>query len=166
MTNYKSHFLGGMFVWLVSLGLFSYQFQGLALEQFFTFALTSFFICFLGSMLPDTDTPKSKIGGLLQLTVIVTALLFGVTKYFTNFNNPINSAINTIIVGATIFLIFILLRPKHRGATHRVRANIVYALIVFLFFFLSVGFYQAAFFGVIAFLSYFSHLVLDKQVVF
>ena len=155
-----------MVVWLLSLGLFWFQFRGLSFESLFAFALTSFFICFLGSLLPDTDTPKSKIGGLLQLTVLVTALLFGASRYFQNFNNPVNSAINTVIVAAAIFLMFIFMRPRHRGATHTLRANLVYGLMVFLFFFLSGGFYEAAFFGVIAFLSYFSHLVLDKQVTF
>ena len=137
MSNYKTHFLGGMAVWVLSLGLFWFQFSGLSFEAMFTFALTSFFICFLGSLLPDTDTPKSKIGGLLQLTVLVTALLFGATRYFRNLNNPITSAINTIIVGATIFLIFIFIRPHHRGATHTLRANLIYGLLTFLFFFSS-----------------------------
>lgn len=166
MSNYKVHFLGGMAVWLLSLGLFWYQFSGLAFGRLFAFALSSFFICFLGSLLPDTDTPKSKIGGLLQATVLATAFLFGATRYFHDFSTPVSSLVNTLIVTAAISLIFVLLRPRHRGATHRLKANLVYALVVFLVFFLSGGFYEAAFFGVIAFLSYFSHLVLDRQVVF
>ncbi len=166
MSNYKVHFLGGMAVWLFSLGLFWYQFSGRPVGQLLAFALTSFFICALGSLLPDTDTPKSKIGGLLQALVIATAFLFGATRYFHDFSTPVSSLVSTLIVTAVIFLMFVLLRPRHRGATHRIRANIVYALAVFLVFFLSSGFYDAAFFGVIAFLSYFSHLVLDRQVVF
>ncbi|MCK4327886.1 MAG: metal-dependent hydrolase [Candidatus Diapherotrites archaeon] len=166
MTNYKGHFIGGMLVWLLSLGLFWHQYSSLPLQQLLPFALTTFFICFLGSLLPDTDTPKSKIGGLLQLTVIVTALLFGFTRFFRDFSNPVASAINTAIVGIAVFMVFVLARPRHRGATHTLRANLIYGLVVFLFFFLSAGLYDAAFFGVLAFLSYFSHLVLDRQVTF
>ena len=166
MTNYKGHFIGGMLVWLFSLGLFWYQFASMPIEQLAGFALSSFFICFLGSMLPDTDTPKSKVGGLLQLTVLATGIMFGFTRFFRDFSNPVNSAINTGIVGVVFFLVFVFIRPRHRGATHTLRAGLVYGLVVFLFFFLSSGFYNASFFGLLAFLSYFSHLALDRQITF
>ncbi|MFC2174325.1 metal-dependent hydrolase [archaeon] len=166
MSNYRGHLFGGLIVWLFSLGLFWYQFSAMPTEQFAGLVVSSFLICFLGSLLPDTDTPKSKIGGLLQVTVLATGLMFGFTRFFRDFSNPVNSAINTSVVGVAIFMIFVLIRPKHRGATHTLRANLVYALGVFLFFFLSSGFYDATFFGVLAFLSYFSHLALDRQVTF
>ncbi len=166
MSNYKTHFLGGMIVWVLSLGLFWHQFSSLPLEQLVSFALASFFLCFLGSLLPDTDTPKSKIGGLLQVSVLLAGLSFGLTRFFRDLSNPVSSAINTVIVGVTIFLMFIFIRPHHRGATHTVRANLVYGLTVFLFFFLSTSFYEAGFFGLIAFLSYFTHLALDRQITF
>jgi len=106
------HFLGGMAVWLLSLGLFWHQFGSLQFERLFAFALASFFICFLGSLLPDADTPKSKIGGLLQAAVIATAFLFGATRFFRDFSTPVMSSDRRPTEYVTVTVLPV--SPRHR----------------------------------------------------
>jgi hypothetical protein len=162
MSSGKVHVLGGIAVWLVAFVVMWPQLSAQPMERLASFAAASFFVCFLGSLLPDTDTPKSNIGGVLQFTVFLAGLSFGIMRFFS-MSDAVTGTINAVITAIAVLFIFLLLRPKHRGATHTIKASVAYALIVFLFFFLGAGLSEASFFSVIAFASYFSHLALDTQ---
>ena len=170
MANRIAHFLLGSMVWLLFLGYYIYTNDIVDTATMVPVMVMSFFIAFLGGLMPDIDTAKSKIGVTVHLAVLISAFCLSLAHFsqgaevsFTTFS-PL--PLNTLITTACLFAIFVLVRPRHRQLTHSVRASIVYSLIIFLWLFLTYTLQFAAYFGMLAFFSYFSHIVLDGTVHF
>jgi membrane-bound metal-dependent hydrolase YbcI (DUF457 family) len=74
---------------------------------------------------------------------------------------PISNAVPMVFMGLAIlgiyFVLFTILKPRHRGITHTLVANLVFAILVYL-----VGGPQLALIGAI---GYFSHLLADNHIV-
>ncbi|MBN3036850.1 MAG: metal-dependent hydrolase [Candidatus Diapherotrites archaeon] len=152
MANYPVHSAAGIAVWGVFAG-YLIAVNALTLEL----AAVSFLVAFVGSLLADADTPKSRIGHWFEVVIGLGSFAFAFIHYSAL---TVQAVVNSLIVGAALFAAFLLLRPKHRGATHTIRASVVYGLLVFVWAFTSG---KTPLLGVLALLSYASHLVLDSQ---
>ncbi|MCD6522522.1 MAG: metal-dependent hydrolase [Candidatus Diapherotrites archaeon] len=159
MADFKTHSLIGIGIWAIFVLFLYFRHWDINL------VLVSFFVSFLGSLAPDTDTPKSKIGKWLELIVFLSAFSFAFSSRFS-FSNPFESLAHVFLVTITIFSLFILIRPRHRGATHTIKACAVYAILIFLWIYFWKGIWLGVEFSILAFLSYFSHLVLDSHIKF
>jgi len=132
------HLALGLVIWLTFLGIFIYV-NPLTLESFINFSATTFILASLGAVLPDIDTAHSHIGMLLQSAVLFGSFALSF-MYFANgiplTVDSVDSLIpilkNAAIVTAAMFVLFMILRPQHRGATHTIRASIVYGTMIFL----------------------------------
>jgi len=170
MANRMAHFFLGSLIWLLFLGYYAYT-NGIVDSTALTpILVVSFFIAFLGGLLPDIDTAKSKIGVTVHFAVLLSAFSLSLAHFSKGAEVSLTAfspiLLNTLITTICLFVIFILVRPRHRELTHSVRASIVYSLLIFLWLFLTYGLQFAAFFGMLGFFSYFSHVVLDGSVHF
>ncbi len=150
----------GFAMWLFFVGFL--WVQGTAeLEPLARLAVPSFFVILIGTLLPDADTPKSQIGRVLEISVAFGALAFGFTTFFRGLETLQQDAVYAIITAVAIFVLFILVRPRHRGVTHSFKMALAYGVAVFVWAFLSMGLNTGMYFGVLALGSVVSHLVLD-----
>lgn len=160
MANYKAHMALGLLLWI----FFAFSFLELSFESL-PLASASFFVALLGSVLPDTDTPKSKIGRFLQYGVFFFAFFISFSTFYSK-NALYQSFFKSGVVAGIIFIVFVLLRPGHRGITHSLKVNVVYGLGVFVWLFPSFGMVTAGYIAFLGAACYFSHLVLDEQIKF
>ncbi len=123
-----------------------------------SFSLPLLAICLLGSILPDIDLKQSKASQIVQPIAVlgVAFLLYPLihTFFSTKFGTIAAIIISLAISAAVIFLLLFPLRLKHRGITHTWKAAAVFAIIAGIALGINAG--------IIALLSYASHLVIDK----
>ena len=127
---------------------------GAAIALFFnvliTFQLVAVIV--LGSILPDIDLHKSKASKVANVVGIV-ALTPVVQPFFTE-QGMFSWVIALLVSIVALFLLFLPLRLKHRGATHSLPAAVVFGILLTI----AVG----RQIGIIGTISYASHLVVDK----
>ncbi|MDP3742331.1 MAG: metal-dependent hydrolase [Candidatus Micrarchaeota archaeon] len=140
--NHFGHMVVGGIVGLVAM---------LILKEF---SLPLVAICLLGSILPDIDLKQSKASQIVQ-PIAVLGVAFLLYPFFsTKFGALAAVVVSLAISAAVIFLVLFPLRLKHRGITHSWKAAAVFSIIGGLLLGINGG--------IIALLSYASHLVVDR----
>jgi len=120
------------------------------------FSLPLIAICLLGSILPDIDLKQSKASQIVQ-PIAALGVAFLLYPFISSKFSTLAAVVVSLVIGAAIiFIILFPLRLKHRGVTHSWKAAVVFAA---LGAFLTGGING----GVIAFVSYASHLVVDRS---
>ncbi len=127
---------------------------GIAILFFFN-SLNLFSVVFVGlcSILPDIDHPKSKVSQLLYFLVFALSFIFIepiIQKYFAF---SISIVLN-LLFSATIIILWLAVKPRHRGVTHSLLFAVAFAILAFYFYGLGICIAGLA--------SYLSHIVLDK----
>ncbi|MBN1159894.1 MAG: metal-dependent hydrolase [Candidatus Diapherotrites archaeon] len=192
MSDYKTHQAVGMLFWMWGIVLFFLMFRNQLADFWFNasaglFLVLSFYVAMLFSIFPDIDAKETHIrkqvrGFLSQFVGLCAFTLMFVT--FFSWNDIIFNLIRAVIVAiACGFLSWMFInnmKTKHRGFTHTLRFGFVSAFILFLFFFVVFTVWNeyighliklfpmelSFFLGLTAFLAHFSHLVMDRQIVF
>lgn len=138
MSSYRSHVLFYLII-LFSLG-YLLSFSPMLL-------ITGSIIGAIYSLVPDLDTPRSKLGSLAEraLALFLMSALIG---YYL-FRDVQFIAASSIL----LLLLFCVLFSKHRGRLHSLPAGFLMSLPLFVLM-------KELF--VFAFLGYLSHLFLDR----
>ena len=118
------------------------------------FSLSLIAICLLGSILPDIDLKQSKASQIIQPIAVLGAAFLLYPFLSAKFSTIAAVAISLVIGAAIIFLVLFPLRLKHRGITHSWKAAAVFSIMGGLLLGINGG--------IIALLSYASHLVIDR----
>lgn len=143
MSNWKTHLFWGIII--VSVGY-------LLLYNFYLFKIYYLlfipYILFL-SIIQDVDHPKSKARKIVYILLVLSILTISFTVLFRY--------IYILYIIIPIILIFIIESLKHRSITHTIRFGV---LLSFPLYFIE------PFLMIIAFLSFFSHLLLDGMIKF
>lgn len=138
MSGYKRHQMFGLLlVYLVIILQSYYNDFGLKL---FALALP---ITLFYSILPDIDTSASKARKIV-FTLLLLALLYSMNNGGGVWSN--------IIVFLMLIVIWLL---SHRGFTHSLACSILLSL--------PVGYFMGIVYGLVAWIAYTSHLILDKK---
>jgi membrane-bound metal-dependent hydrolase YbcI (DUF457 family) len=112
----------------------------------------------LATLLPDIDTPKSKI----RIYTSVTLALI-ITGYLI-----ISFSISSAFIGVIgFFLSYLIIRffpTKHRGITHELWFSLMVALLLNFFFWLMFRFsgFEFGLYYLVILWGYLSHLILDN----
>ena len=118
------------------------------------FSLPLIAICLLGSILPDIDLKQSKASKIVQ-PIATLGIAFLIHPFFSTKFSPIAAiAVSLVIAAAVILILLFPLRLKHRGITHSWKAAAVFSIIA--------GTALGINAGLIALVSYASHLVIDR----
>ena len=123
------------------------------LIAFNSLTINSFIFVALCSILPDIDHPKSKISQLMYFLVFTLSFLFIqpiIQKYF----NFAMSIIITLLFSITVIILWLAVKPKHRGITH--------SLIFAIAFMLTAVYFEGLIIGISGFASYASHILADS----
>jgi membrane-bound metal-dependent hydrolase YbcI (DUF457 family) len=107
--------------------------------------LTLIVIAGLAALMPDIDHEMSKGKKILDIIVIAFAALIAL---------PSQSVVLFLAVIGAYFIIYKLLKPKHRGITHTIVACLVFSVLIY--------FTAGLEFAIAVFIGYFSHLALDR----
>ncbi len=99
----------------------------------------------LAALVPDLDHEMSKGKKILDIIIIAFAALVAL---------PSQSILLFLGIVGAYFLLYKLLKPKHRGITHTVIACILFSVLIYFLAGINAG--------VASFLGYFSHLLLDR----
>ena len=99
----------------------------------------------LAALIPDIDQEISKGKKLLDVLVILFAILVAL---------PSQSIVLFLAVIGAYFIIYKLLKPKHRGITHTVIACLAFTVLVY--------FTAGLMFAIAVFIGYLSHLIADR----
>lgn len=161
LAGFRMHAAAGLLLWLVFAAFL--WIKALPLDRFAITVSSAFFVAFLGCLLPDADTPKSKLGGFLELSVVLSAVSFGFLTFYRGLATLAQDAVNALLLAGAIIAAFILLRPRHRGPTHTIKAALLYGVLVFAAVFVAWGVEFGLLFGVLALASFVSHLALDDS---
>lgn len=118
------------------------------------FSLSLIAVCLLGSILPDIDLKQSKASKIVQpiATLGIAFLLYPFIS--AKFSMLTAVVVSLVISAAVIFLVLFPLRLRHRGITHSWLAATVFSIVAAV----ALGINS----GIIAFISYASHLVVDR----
>ncbi|MFT4326385.1 MAG: metal-dependent hydrolase [Candidatus Woesearchaeota archaeon] len=133
MPNYVVHFGVSFIVYCIFFFVMRFS---------FTSAVVYFFVTIVFGLLPDIDIGTSKLGKLLRIFLVISALLLLLTVQYA------------LALFVLLFLLILLL-SKHRGFFHTIRAGLLFSLPLLL--------YSVILF-VFGFFLYFLHLVLDRHV--
>jgi len=125
----------------------------LTLYAFNSINLNSIIFVSLCSILPDIDHPKSKTSQLLYFLIFTLSFLF-IQPIIQKYSNLIISIIITLLFSITTIILWLAVKPKHRGVTHSLPFALLFMLIAVYFEGLAVGF--------AGFASYASHIIIDK----
>ncbi len=106
----------------------------------------------LGATLPDIDIRKSKISKVIEFTVVIGGTVF--LQPLVSHYGILSWLIAFVISALSLLILLFPLRLKHRGITHSYFTALVFAVAVAIAVNLTSG--------AIAFLTYSSHLVVDK----
>jgi len=141
MAGYKFHILTGIILaGIVSLGLYFIGFKPSILEILLAIVVVPIY-----SILPDIDIESSKISHFMRIFLIAGIIYLIVKK----------SLLFAIIL-AVIMLIFELL-IRHRGFFHSITASVLLTAPIYIVS-------KSVFLTGIAFLSYISHLLVDREI--
>ncbi len=142
MSSYKTHILGYIaFATLLLAGL-SYYKIGLQKD----IIVFGNLIGVLYSILPDIDTPSSKIRTLIE-RILLAVISFSLIAYIFTGNSYF---LYTLII-LFLFLLFLYL-VRHRGIFHTIWMGFILSLPLYI-----INPYLAGF----AFLGFFSHVAID-----
>jgi membrane-bound metal-dependent hydrolase YbcI (DUF457 family) len=152
-VNYKKHLILGMLLfvlYLIYLGRPS-------LEE----GILGFFVCFIGSLLPDTDTKKSRI----HQTVVLFIGMFLFTGFFLTLYGYVGflySMLISAIISLSSVLVFLYVLPEHRKGLHTIRAAFVFSVFIWFCTYLIFRDMNVPLaLAILAFMNYFGHLALD-----
>ena len=142
MAGYKFHVLTGIILaGIVSLGLYFIGFKPSILEILLAIAVVPIY-----SILPDIDVESSKISHFMRIFLIAGIIYLIVKKSLFLF----------AIILAVIMLIFEIL-VRHRGFFHSITASVLLTAPIYIIS-------KSVFLTGIAFLSYISHLLVDREI--
>jgi len=140
MAGYKFHILTGIILaGIVSLGLYFIGFKPSILE-----ILLAIIVVPIYSILPDIDIESSKISHFMRIFLIAGIIYLIVKKSLF------------AIILAVIMLIFEIL-VRHRGFFHSITASVLLTAPIYVIS-------KSVFLTGIAFLSYISHLLVDREI--
>jgi len=140
MAGYKFHILTGIILaGIVSLGLYFIGFKPSILEILLAIVVVPIY-----SILPDIDIESSKISHFMRIFLIAGIIYLIVKKSLF------------AIILAVIMLIFELL-IRHRGFFHSITASVLLTAPIYVIS-------KSVFLTGIAFLSYISHLLVDREI--
>lgn len=148
--NYKQHLLIGAILTVP-----------LTLLLYFYFQLPNTFIYYglslglLSSLLPDIDHSNSKIHKSIKTLTTLTALIISTKEYIKITTHQMALVLGTI-TALTTYILFTLLKPRHRGITHTMTAVILTGALTYYL----IGPYLA----IITATGYLSHLLADTEI--
>jgi len=94
----------------------------------------------LGSLLPDIDHKDSKITQILMFTFGVLLIYYLFQHVHLNLSDPmstVNQLLRLIVMYVIIYFAFVgfleVVRPRHRGITHTLIANIILVVVVYVY---------------------------------
>ncbi len=146
MPKYKTHLVGGIITFLLTMIIANYfnYFKRLSWEQIFTY----FTLCILGSLFPDIDT-KSKIQKWIYYPLFFVIIVAIFTK-------------NWILLSFVSVIAFIPIIANHRGITHKLWFVVLVPLAPLSIFHFNKTFLTYAFSCYLFFvIGAISHLLLD-----
>ncbi len=141
--NWRSH----VFVGLV-FGLVLFYLMNLPIEKIILLSVFSA----LSALVPDLDHKMSKGKSLLDLIVIAFAFLFA----FSVEKSLEQRIIVALALIGSYFVLFTILKPKHRGITHTLLFGLGYGILIYFLFDLN--------YALAGFVGYFSHLLADQHI--
>ena len=148
MSGFKGHLLGGFLLSIVYI-IFSYfVLQSLDLKDFKVYLLF-IPIIIVYSLLPDADHPVSIMSKWIDWLVFYLVIILCGLMIFKGFQTIYAILVVVFVFAGMSDRIF-----KHRGFTHSFLALVLFSAPLY---FVNVSL------GVVASLSYFSHLLLDKE---
>lgn len=174
--NFKEHITFGIVIGII-LSIIFLLYEGLSLM--FAFPL---FLAIIGSVLPDIDHHASIPFRGLKIFVFILGFL-GIFIFLTEhseFLNPIIEKISEILPVSdnviSVFIIFTaslvagillvkilkILKPPHRGITHKKKFGFFIAFLLFLFFYFKFSLNFSALCALSFLAGFLSHLALDK----
>lgn len=167
MPSHKTHELFGVLFWIIWLIylMMNYSFKT---ERLIFLAIVGFFFCFVGASLPDVDQKKSRAFKRLRFMVAIVTFVITFVMLVPGINQKEIMSILyilTISVLVTIAVVVLLhaLIPKHRGPIHSFKTGVVYAVIVLVLGYILIQNIELSLIlTLFAFMSFASHLVLDK----
>jgi membrane-bound metal-dependent hydrolase YbcI (DUF457 family) len=161
MAGWRTHLTLGFLVWAA---LVAFWFFNAGLAGLFEFSVLGAVVSIVGSLAPDVDTHKSKLGFYAHAGVFGAALAAGAV--LSAGRPAVDFLLSTIAIAFLAMLAFSLVKPRHRGITHTLRAAAVYAGAVFAAGYFLAGLATAAYLAIAGFFCYCSHLVLDGWIRF
>jgi len=153
MPGWKIHLLFGCLLSIFLFNVFYFWKIGITITN----NILILFLVFLSSVFADIDLKKSKIRDFLSLIVAFFVSLIYIYFYSqTWFYAPFYFVV--------LYLFLKYIPTKHRGLVHSFKFSILFSflLVVFCYFFLSLGRTEILLYFFIIFSSYSLHLLLDK----
>lgn len=157
MALYKTHVLVG-----IASSFLLYYFLKELTEVSFGVMLLSLFFIYLGSVFPDLDHSGSKIHR--DLTSFIILVVMGAVAYLflpdeINLFSLTYFAVSVLFSGLAVYLLISSIKPKHRGKVHSFEFGLLSAFIVGM---ISLFVLRSIIPGVFFFVSFLSHLLIDR----
>lgn len=164
--RYRFHESFGIALWIVFLVFFILSYPQ-NYVRLIVVALVGFCFCFLGSIFPDIDNKKSRVYKRARFMLAIAAFVIFFTGLAVRFPQNAGGVILLIaacgLLTAAVILVFNVILPKHRGATHSFVAAVIYLGASFVLSYIVLfDLPIAAAIAIFSFLSYSSHLILDS----
>ncbi len=165
MSSHTAHEALGVVIWLFFIAYAVMKYYS-NLEKLILITIVSFLFCYIGSTLPDIDNKKSRAFRRMNFFIAV-GVFSAVFYYLSKTASSLEKAVISVIVSALITLGVVLtvtfIMPRHRGPIHSFKTGMIYGLFVLIIsFFIFRNYLLAVLIGFFAFLSFASHLLLDK----
>lgn len=139
--NWKPHFIIGIVLFFL-LGYFVFHYDQVNL-------VILSLIAGFAALIPDLDHDLGKFRQWLNKLVPICSFVL----FFFYFRDWYSALITALIITGAYFVLFVFLKPKHRGITHTLVALVLLSIIVYFY---DINLAYAFFIG------YFSHLLADK----
>ncbi|ASJ08119.1 hydrolase [Thermococcus siculi] len=173
MPNYDAHVLSGVVSYPLAVALAGFlSSKGLPLELTTMAMIIGYALYVLGADLPDMDHPNALIH---RGTKPIVSVLAGGATYI-NVAGRMNLGaewLNTaaewgiaVVVALIAWYAFTWLMPSHRGIVHSLLFAFIYGVLAFLLveYGLDMSTGEGLYVGLVAFLGYTLHLVLDRSI--
>ncbi|OQX21790.1 MAG: hypothetical protein BWK75_02330 [Candidatus Altiarchaeales archaeon A3] len=177
--NFREHFLFGVCIGIAFSVVFLFY------EEFSLLIFLPLLLAILGSVLPDIDhhasIPFRTLKGIIFLFFFLSSLaliieyseiLNQITESFSaifpvNVSSEIIKFFIVILIAITVGILSVIMlkiiKPAHRGITHKKTTGIFIGFLLFLFFYFLVQNQNFSVITAISFIiGFFSHLALDK----
>ncbi len=164
MARGKTHLFFGFLVGALFVVFIAVMHPGLTREALLFRGLLGFTFCSIGALMPDVDESHSAAFRSLR-SALGAAVFFAALYLLSQGGFSMRTvALAAVLAGAAIAALY-LLKPRHRGIIHTLRAGAVYSAAAFALSYLLIPdtalSLTVALFG---FGGFASHLALDKKV--
>lgn len=164
MARGKTHLFFGFMIGALFVAFTATAYPGLTKEALLFRALLGFVFCSVGALLPDVDESHSAAFRSLRAALGATTF-FAALYLLSQAGFSMRTVVLAAVLAAAAIAALYVLKPRHRGITHTLRAGAVYAAAVFaLCYFLIPDAALSLTVALFGFGGYASHLALDKKV--